>query len=75
MPEPSVVELPTPVEASLDEALTQEVSSFLETAKGTELSEALDDAEAQRAKAVEEDEELVGLDEEELDAALNTGLA
>lgn len=63
---------PTPIEASLDEALAQEVSSFLETDKGAELSGALDDAESRRAEAIEADEELLGLDEEELDAFILT---
>lgn len=59
---------PSPIEASLDAALTEEVSSFLETAKGAQLSEALDSAEAQRVAGVADDEALQGLDEEELDA-------
>ncbi|THG93998.1 hypothetical protein EW026_g7381 [Hermanssonia centrifuga] len=63
---------PTPIEASLDAALTEEVSSFLQTAKGAELSEALDDAQAQRAAEMEADEELLGLDEDELDAFILT---
>lgn len=63
---------PSPLEASLDEALTQEVSSFLETTKGAQLSGALDDAEARRAAGMGEDEELLGLDEEELEAFLLT---
>ncbi|KAF7797267.1 hypothetical protein EIP86_008462 [Pleurotus ostreatoroseus] len=63
---------PSPIEASLDEALTQEVSSFLETAQGAELSGALDDAESRRVAAIEENEELAGLDEEELDAFILT---
>ena len=76
-PQPStsrVVQLepPTPIEASLDEALTQEVSSFLETAQGAQLSGALDDAEAQRAQAMEDNEALLGLDEDELDAFILT---
>lgn len=70
--ESSAAQPPTPIEASLDEALTEEVSSFLETAKGAELSDALDTAEAQRADTIKEDEELLGLDEEELDAFLLT---
>ncbi|KAI0085997.1 Brf1-like TBP-binding domain-containing protein [Irpex rosettiformis] len=62
----------TPIEASLDAALTEEVSSFLETAKGAQLSEALDDADAQRVAGFSGDQELEGLDEEELDAFLLT---
>lgn len=61
-----------PIEASLDAALAEEVSSFLETAKGAQLSEALDDAEAHRAAEFSGDKELEGLDEEELDAFLLT---
>ncbi|GJE90501.1 CYCLIN and BRF1 domain-containing protein [Phanerochaete sordida] len=64
--------LPSPIEASLDAALTEEVSSFLETAKGAQLAEALDDAAAQRAAEKSAVEELEGLDEEELDAFLLT---
>lgn len=63
---------PFPVEASLDEALIEEVSAFLDTAQGAELSGALDDAESRRAAAMEEDAELLGLDEEELDAFILT---
>ena len=62
----------TPIEASLDAALTEEVSSFLEDAKGAQLSEALDDADAQRVAGFTGDQELEGLDEEELDAFLLT---
>ena len=61
-----------PIEASLDAALTEEVSSFLETAKGAKLAEALDDADAQRAAEKAAVEELKGLDEEELDAFILT---
>lgn len=68
---PAVVD-PSPVEASLDAALTEEVSSFLETAKGAQLSEALDDADAQRAAGFIGDQELEGLDEEDLDAFILT---
>ena len=48
------------------------MSSFLETDKGAELSGALDDAESRRAEAIAADEELLGLDEEELDAFILT---
>jgi transcription factor IIIB 90 kDa subunit len=61
-----------PIEASLDAALTEEVSSFLETEKGVQLSEALDEAAAQRAAGFTGDAELEGLDEEELDAFILT---
>jgi transcription factor IIIB 90 kDa subunit len=63
---------PSPIEASLDAALTEEVASFLETAKGSELSSALDDADAQRAADMSAVEELQGLDEDELDAFILT---
>ncbi|KAI0701094.1 hypothetical protein BC835DRAFT_1442700 [Cytidiella melzeri] len=62
----------TPLEASLDAVLAEEVSSFLETEKGAQLKEALDDAEAQRAAGFSVDTELEGLDEEELDAFILT---
>lgn len=62
----------TPVEASLDAALAEEVSAFLGTDKGVQLSEALDDADAQRAAEFSGDEALGGLDEEELDAFILT---
>ena len=71
-PSTAPAEPPSHVEASLDEALTQEVSSFLGTAQATQLSGALDDAAAQRAETNKDDEELVGLDEDELDAFILT---
>ncbi|EKM50866.1 uncharacterized protein PHACADRAFT_31958 [Phanerochaete carnosa HHB-10118-sp] len=63
---------PSPIEASLDAALTEEVSSFLEAAQGTKLAEALDNVDAQRAAEKAAVEELEGLDEEELDAFILT---
>lgn len=63
---------PSPIEASLDAALAEEVSSFLETAKGAQLSEALENAAANRAADSKGDKELEGLDEEELDAFILT---
>lgn len=63
---------PSPIEASLDAALTEEVSSFLATTKGVKLTEALDGAEAQRVADLTAVEDLQGLDEDELDAFILT---
>ena len=63
---------PSPVEETVDAAVTQEVSEFLTSAQSTLLNSALDEAEQRRREQYEGDDELLGLDEEELDRFLLT---
>ncbi|KAI0718149.1 hypothetical protein C8T65DRAFT_706864 [Cerioporus squamosus] len=63
---------PSPVEETVDAAVTQEVSDFLTSAQSTLLNSALDEAEQRRREQYEGDDELLGLDEEELDRFILT---
>ena len=70
----SILEAPslTPILTSLmDETLTsalaEEVTTFLQNPQGTMLSEALNEAEERRLAQITVDDELLGLNEEELD--------
>ncbi|RPD56613.1 BRF1-domain-containing protein [Lentinus tigrinus ALCF2SS1-7] len=66
------LEPPSPVEETVDAAVTQEVSDFLTSAQSTLLNSALDEAEQRRREQFEGDDELLGLDDEELDRFLLT---
>ncbi|KAJ7714059.1 BRF1-domain-containing protein [Mycena metata] len=56
-----------PIETSLSEVLTEEVSTFLQNPQGAMLSSALDEAHERRLAQIEVVDELLGLNEEELD--------
>jgi transcription factor IIIB subunit 2 len=58
---------PDPLDETANTLLTEEVTTFLNTTQGSELSSALKDAEARRLAQIEPVDELQGLDEEELD--------
>ncbi|KAH9932745.1 uncharacterized protein BXZ73DRAFT_89901 [Epithele typhae] len=66
------VRLPSPIEETVNAAVTQEVSDFLTTTQSTLLNEALDDAEQRRREHYTGDDELLGLDEDELDRFILT---
>ena len=57
----------SPLDETVTAAVTEEVSDFLQTAQGTVLRDALEEAERRRMAQYHGDEELLGLDEEELD--------
>ncbi|KAJ3714634.1 BRF1-domain-containing protein [Lentinula guzmanii] len=63
-----------PFEASVSSTLAEEVSAFLDNHQGSMLSQALDDAEQQRLAQMNAnvDDELLGLDEDELNRFLLT---
>ncbi|KAH8091793.1 BRF1-domain-containing protein [Cristinia sonorae] len=65
---------PSQLDTTLDKLLASEVSTFLTTPQGISLSSALDHAETVRQSQFVglEDDELQGLDEEELDAFILT---
>ncbi|KAG1826262.1 cyclin-like protein [Suillus subaureus] len=69
-------ELDSPTAAAIDEtvdqALADEVASFLQNTQGSLLRDALDEAEQRRQAQFAEVDELLGLDEEELDRFLLT---
>jgi transcription factor IIIB subunit 2 len=58
------------VEETVSTVLAEEVSIFLQNTQGTMLSEALDEAEQRRLAQILVDDELIGLDEDELDRFL-----
>lgn len=68
--------MPPSPESPLDETVTaavaEEVSDFLQNAQGAVLRDALDEAEQRRIAHYQGDEELLGLDEEELDRFILT---
>ncbi|TBU37838.1 hypothetical protein BD309DRAFT_973156 [Dichomitus squalens] len=66
------VRAPSPIEETVDAAVTQEVTDFLESAQSTLLNSALDEAEQRRHAHYAGDDELLGLDEEELDRFILT---
>jgi len=55
------------VEEAMDEVLVEEVSTYLHNPQGTEISDALDEAEERRRAQIAAVDELMGLDEAELD--------
>lgn len=61
-----------PVEASASAMLVDEVTTFLHNAQGEQLVEALQEADERRRAQIEVVDELLGLDEDELDAFLLT---
>jgi transcription factor IIIB subunit 2 len=69
-------ELDSPTAAAIDEtvdqALADEVASFLQNTQGSLLRDALDEAEQRRQAQFAEVDELLGLDEDELDRFLLT---
>ena len=60
----------SPIEATVNEGLTDEVSTFLRNEQGTLLNEALEAAAERRHAQFSVVDELLGLNEEELDAFL-----
>ncbi|KAI0325069.1 BRF1-domain-containing protein [Cubamyces sp. BRFM 1775] len=63
---------PSPLDETVTAAVEQEVTEFLTTAQSTLLNSALDEAEQRRHEHFTGDDELLGLDEEELDQFLLT---
>lgn len=59
-----------PLEETANTVLTEEVTTFLNTSQGTQLSTALNDAESRRLAQIEPVDDLLGLDEEELDRCI-----
>jgi transcription factor IIIB 90 kDa subunit len=57
----------SPLDATFDSFLTEEVSQFIENEQGSLLAEALDTAERRRWSSISTVDDLHGLDEEELD--------
>ncbi|KAJ7471784.1 BRF1-domain-containing protein [Mycena latifolia] len=56
-----------PIETALSEALTEEVSTFLQNPQGAALSSVLDEAQKRRLDQIPVVDELLGLNEDELD--------
>lgn len=70
---PTHEELPTsPLDQVVNEAVTNEVSSYLEQASGIQVMEALDEAEQRRLASRIVDDELADLDDMELDQFILT---
>ena len=63
---------PSPLEETVNAAVTQEVADFLANAQSTLLNSALDEAEQRRRDQFTGDDELLGLDEDELDQFILT---
>jgi len=63
---------PSPLEETVDAAVAEEVADFLKNAQGTVLNSALDEAEQRRQAEFTGDDELLGLDEDELDRFILT---
>jgi transcription factor IIIB subunit 2 len=55
------------VDETVSSVLAEEVSTFLQNSQGTQLSEALDEAEQRRLAQITVGDDLMGLDEDELD--------
>ena len=62
----------TALDETVDQALAEEVASFLQNTQGSLLREALDEAEQRRQAHFAEVDELLGLDEDELDRFILT---
>ena len=60
------------MEETVDQALAEEVASFLQNTQGSLLREALDEADQRRQAHFSEVDELLGLDEDELDRFILT---
>ncbi|EMD35190.1 hypothetical protein CERSUDRAFT_116658 [Gelatoporia subvermispora B] len=60
------------LDETVDKVVAEEVSEFLVNAQGVQLASALDEAEQRRLEMMTGDDELLGLDEEELDQFLLT---
>lgn len=60
------------IDETVDQALADEVASFLQNTQGSLLRDALDEAEQRRQAQFAEVDELLGLDEDELDRFLLT---
>jgi transcription factor IIIB subunit 2 len=60
------------MEETVDQALAEEVASFLQNTQGSLLREALDEADQRRQAHFAEVDELLGLDEDELDRFILT---
>ncbi|EGN97551.1 hypothetical protein SERLA73DRAFT_75218 [Serpula lacrymans var. lacrymans S7.3] len=71
---PSVMDAPpiTQIDETVDQALVEEVATFLQNTQGSLLTEALDEAQERRHAQFTAVDELQGLDEEELDRFLLT---
>ncbi|KAI0643552.1 hypothetical protein C8Q79DRAFT_979749 [Trametes meyenii] len=63
---------PSPLDETVTAVVEQEVTDFLTTAQSTLLNSALDEAEQRRHEQFTGDDELLGLDEEELDRFILT---
>ncbi|KAI0363485.1 BRF1-domain-containing protein [Pilatotrama ljubarskyi] len=63
---------PSPLDETVTAAVEQEVTEFLTTAQSTLLNSTLDEAERRRREQFSGDDELLGLDEEELDRFILT---
>lgn len=63
---------PSPLDETVDTAVAEEVAEFLKNAQGTVLNSALDEAEERRQAQFTGDDELLGLDEDELDRFILT---
>ncbi|KAH8111555.1 hypothetical protein DFH11DRAFT_1858984 [Phellopilus nigrolimitatus] len=63
---------PSPLDATVDAALAEEVTDFLQNDQGSALAEALDAAEQRRLSRFAMDDALLDLDEAELDAFILT---
>ncbi|KAI0731492.1 BRF1-domain-containing protein [Fomitopsis betulina] len=63
---------PSPLDETVDTAVAEEVAEFLKNAQGTVLNSALDEAEERRQAQFTGDDELLGLDEDELDRVILT---
>ncbi|KAF8073919.1 BRF1-domain-containing protein [Lyophyllum atratum] len=61
---------PSEVDETVSTVLAEEVSTFLQNTQGAMLSDALDEAEERRLAQIIVEDELLGLDEEELDRFL-----
>ncbi|KAI0036367.1 cyclin-like protein, partial [Vararia minispora EC-137] len=62
----------SPLEASVSAALAEEVAIFLQNEQGAQLADALNEADERRQAQMEVVDELLGLNEEELDAFILT---
>ena len=62
----------SPLEAEVNNLLTEEVAEFLLNEQGAQLSAALNEVDERRIAAIQPVDELVGLDEDELDQFLMT---
>jgi transcription factor IIIB subunit 2 len=63
----------SPLEAEVNNVLTEEVAEFLLNEQGAQLSAALDEVNERRVAGIQPVDELTGLDEEELDQLLLSG--